>query len=95
MTNPNRLKLGAGIALILVSFVMSVVRQRSAAGTNGIPRATYSPTYTNFAPRIGVAWRPMKSERWVVRSGYGIFYDASIANINIFPRINPPFYRFR
>ena len=34
----------------------------------------------------------MKSERWVVRSAYGIFYDSSIANINIFPRINPPFY---
>jgi len=61
-------------------------------GTNGIPRATYSPTRTNFAPRIGFAWRPLKSERWVVRSAYGIFYDSSIANINIFPRINPPFY---
>jgi carboxypeptidase family protein/TonB-dependent receptor-like protein len=64
----------------------------TTAGTNGIPRATFSPTYTNFAPRIGIAWRPLKSERWVVRSAYGIFYDSSIANINIFPRINPPFY---
>ncbi|HKI00236.1 MAG TPA: TonB-dependent receptor [Candidatus Sulfotelmatobacter sp.] len=62
------------------------------AGTNGVPRATYSPTKTDFAPRIGIAWRPLKSERWVVRSAYGIFYDSSIANINIFPRINPPFY---
>jgi hypothetical protein len=62
------------------------------AGTDGIPRATYSPTYTNFGPRIGIAWRPLKTERWVVRSAYGIFYDSSIANINIFPRINPPFY---
>jgi Carboxypeptidase regulatory-like domain len=64
----------------------------SLAGTNGIPRATYSPTYTDFAPRIGIAWRPLKTERWVVRSAYGIFYDQPIANINIFPRINPPFY---
>jgi hypothetical protein len=62
------------------------------AGTNGIPRATYSPTYTDFAPRLGFAWRPLKSERWVVRSAYGVFYDSSIANINLFPRINPPFY---
>jgi hypothetical protein len=31
LTNPNRLKLGAGIALIVVSFVMSVVRQRPAS----------------------------------------------------------------
>jgi len=62
------------------------------AGTNGVPRATYTPTLTDFAPRIGVAWRPMRTERWVVRSAYGIFYDASIFNINVFPRFNPPFY---
>jgi len=62
------------------------------AGTSGIPRATYSPSYRDFAPRIGVAWRPMKTERWVVRSAYGIFYDTGIFNINVFPRFNPPFY---
>ena len=62
------------------------------AGTNGIPRATYDRTLTDFAPRIGVAWRPLKSERWVVRSAYGIFYDVGIFNMSIFPRANPPFY---
>jgi hypothetical protein len=62
------------------------------AGTDGVPRATYNPTRTDFAPRIGVAWRPMKSERWVVRAAYGIFYDVGIFNINVFPRFNPPFY---
>ena len=51
------------------------------------------PHLTNFAPRLGVAWRPMKTERWVVRSAYGIFYDVGIFNINIFPRANPPFLR--
>jgi len=29
----------------------------------------------NFAPRIGIAWRPFPSDRFVVRAGYGIFYD--------------------
>ena len=66
--------------------------QFTLAGTNGIPRATYNPTYRDVAPRIGIAWRPLKSERWVVRSAYGIFYDVPISNINILPRINPPFY---
>ncbi len=28
----------------------------------------------DFAPRIGLAWRPF-SDRFVIRSGYGIFYD--------------------
>ncbi len=64
----------------------------TVAGTDGIPRATYNPTYRDIAPRIGIAWRPLKSERWVVRSAYGIFYDVPISNINILPRINPPFY---
>ena len=62
------------------------------AGTNGVPRATYNPTLTNFAPRIGIAWRPLKTERWVVRAAYGVFYDVGIFNISIFPRDNPPFY---
>ncbi|SPF37895.1 putative TonB-dependent receptor [Candidatus Sulfotelmatobacter kueseliae] len=62
------------------------------AGTDGVSRATYSPTYTNFGPRIGIAWRPLRTERWVVRSAYGIFYDSSIAQMNVFPRINPPYY---
>jgi hypothetical protein len=29
----------------------------------------------NLAPRIGIAWRPFKSDRFVVRSGGGYFYD--------------------
>ncbi len=62
------------------------------AGTNGIPRATFGKDLNNFAPRIGVAWRPLRTERFVVRTAYGIFYDAGILNLNIFPRFNPPFY---
>lgn len=29
----------------------------------------------NFAPRIGFAWRPLGVKTFVVRGGYGIFYD--------------------
>jgi hypothetical protein len=29
----------------------------------------------NFAPRIGIAWRPFPTDRFVVRAGYGVFYD--------------------
>jgi hypothetical protein len=29
----------------------------------------------DFAPRIGLAWRPLATDRFVVRAGYGIFYD--------------------
>jgi hypothetical protein len=35
---------------------------------------------TNFGPRIGLAWQPL-GNRFVVRAGYGIFYDAVYANL--------------
>ena len=34
----------------------------------------------DFGPRIGVAWQPL-GEKFVVRAGYGIFYDAVYANL--------------
>ncbi len=33
------------------------------------------PSYRNFAPRIGLAWKPLSSDRFVVRAGGGYFYD--------------------
>ena len=59
-------------------------------GTNGIPRSGFEADRNNFAPRIGAAWQPTHSPSMVVRSGYGIFYDAGILNLNIFPRYDPP-----
>ena len=29
----------------------------------------------NFAPRVGFAWQPTNSDRLVLRSGFGFFYD--------------------
>lgn len=63
------------------------------AGTQGIPRGIYGREIHDFAPRLGIAWRPLKTERFVVRSAYGIFYDEGILNVNILPRFNPPFYQ--
>jgi hypothetical protein len=34
-----------------------------------------SPSISNFAPRLGFAWKPLASDRFVVRSGFGSFYD--------------------
>jgi hypothetical protein len=35
--------------------------------------------YTNFAPRLGAAWRVRKSGRTVFRAGGGLFYDSSLS----------------
>jgi hypothetical protein len=38
--------------------------------------SVYNADYRNFAPRIGLAWRPLPgSNRLVIRTGYGVFYD--------------------
>ena len=31
---------------------------------------------TNFAPRIGLGWRPFGAQSFVIRTGYGIFYES-------------------
>jgi hypothetical protein len=34
-----------------------------------------APSLHNFAPRVGVAWQPLASNRLVLRGGFGFFYD--------------------
>jgi len=45
----------------------------------------------NFAPRLGVAWQPL-NERFVVRAGYGWFYDRVYGNLLIDNQLNLPPY---
>jgi hypothetical protein len=43
------------------------------AGQPNIPQTILKPDRNNFAPRIGIAWKPLS--KTVVRSGYGINYN--------------------
>ena len=43
--------------------------------SNGSPANLIEATH-NFSPRVGLAWAP--SPRWVLRAGYGIFFDRYI-----------------
>jgi len=51
-------------------------------------RYPIAPDRNDFAPRIGFAWQP--SDRWVIRSGYGFFYDGDFLNIYWDLIRNPP-----
>ncbi|MBI4469237.1 MAG: TonB-dependent receptor [Acidobacteria bacterium] len=44
------------------------------------PRALVETDRNNFAPRIGLAYRPSKSTRTTIRAGYGLFYNPSVYN---------------
>lgn len=43
-----------------------------------LPPALMSTDYTNFAPRLGIAYSP--NAKWVFRTGFGIFYVQDIGN---------------
>ena len=45
----------------------------------------------NFAPRLGVAWQPL-GEKFVVRAGYGWFYDRLYGSLLIDNQLNEPPY---
>lgn len=42
------------------------------------PSSLIRPYKGGFEPRVGVAWRPVPASSFIVRAGYGIYYDTSI-----------------
>ncbi len=74
---------GGSIDWVSKSFVQGIEQLATSQGQ------TVTPSFLNcciqnslvpqdkkdFAPRIGVSWRPFATDRFVVRAGYGIFYD--------------------
>jgi hypothetical protein len=64
------------------------------AGSNGLPRGLFNTGKNDFAPRVGFAWRPLNTEKLVVRSAYGIFWDAATLLPSSLTKQNPPSYKF-
>jgi hypothetical protein len=64
-------------------------------GTGGIPRGGYDADKNNFAPRLGIAWRPFGARRAVIRAGYGIYHDLAPLAPAQGIYFNPPFFNFQ
>ena len=56
-----------------------------------VPAGIIKPDRNNFAPRVGLAWRPI-GEKTVIRAGFGAFYDNVNLNELQFTRLVAPFY---
>ena len=72
--------------------LISTSDQRAQLGFTGrTQQSLIFPVHHDFAPRIGVVWRPTASDKIVVRSGYGVFYDLPNFNNQHFVDNNPVF----
>ena len=60
--------------------VAPVLPDQQGPYSGTFPRSLIDTDRNNLAPRIGLAWKPFHGKNTVVRSGYGIFYNASIYN---------------
>jgi Carboxypeptidase regulatory-like domain/TonB dependent receptor-like, beta-barrel len=64
-------------------------------GQGGVPRGGYEADRNNFAPRLGLAWRPFGARRAVVRAGYGVYHDLAPLAPAQGIYFNPPYFNFQ
>jgi carboxypeptidase family protein len=61
-------------------------------GSNGVSRSGLFADHNDFAPRLGASWDVTGNGRWLVRGGYGIFYDSGTLIENSALYFNPPYF---
>ena len=66
--------------------------QLRQVGADGVSRSGLHADDNDVAPRVGVSWDLTGSGRWLLRGGYGIFYDSGTLIENSALYFNPPFF---
>lgn len=61
-----------------------------AVGEANVP--LYNKDTNNFAPRLGIAWRPFGRNDTSIRAGYGVFYSIPEFNAITLFNLNPPLF---
>jgi hypothetical protein len=66
--------------------------QLEPVGANGVSRSGLHGDVNDVAPRAGVSWDLTGNGVWLVRGGYGIFYDSGTLIENSALYFNPPYF---
>lgn len=76
------------------AFINPATNQLELRSRPDVGRRLWKTDKNNFAPRVGLAWRPFRSAGTVVRAGFGTFYNYQIVGNGITPLSrNSPFRR--
>jgi hypothetical protein len=93
LNNPNGTLTGFIVPSNFATAKFGLTAPNGATGVlvNGNKTLVPGTPLDNFAPRLGVAWQPF-GDRFVVRAGYGWFYDRIYGNLLIDNQLNLPPY---
>ena len=61
-------------------------------GTGDMPRGGYVADGNNLAPRAGFAWTLDELESWILRGGYGVYYNQGALASSEGLYFNPPYF---
>jgi hypothetical protein len=63
----------------------------AGGGPAAIRGSIVDPSWRDFQPRAGLAWRPFASSKTAIRAGAGVYFTLQDANSLAFEMLSPPF----